>query len=164
MNLRDLRLAKGISQTEASKFVGMPLRTYQRYEKNSSYEGSIKYKYVYQRLEKYGFVDEEHGILTRDEISAACGRVFPKYDTDFAYLFGSYAKNMAKDRSDVDLLVSTGRDDAWLAEAMRELRENLHKRVDMLGMNEIMNNPDLVHEILDEGVRIYKRPAAGETA
>jgi predicted nucleotidyltransferase len=59
------------------------------------------------KLEQYGFVDEDHGILGIQAIKEICSEVFDSFNVDYCYLFGSYAKGKAVDSSDVDLLVST---------------------------------------------------------
>lgn len=53
MNLKELRKQKGLSQEEASKIVVVPLRTYKRYENDSSYESSFKYKQIYEIICQY---------------------------------------------------------------------------------------------------------------
>lgn len=52
-------------------------------------------------------MDEEHGLLTRDEIIKAVQNVVKKYPVNSCYLFGSYARAQATPKSDVDLLVDT---------------------------------------------------------
>ena len=53
------------------------------------------------------FLDEEHGLLSIDSITEICSNIFRNYDVEFCYLFGSYAKGIPTETSDVDLLVST---------------------------------------------------------
>ena len=107
MTLRELRKNKGITQQEAANFLGVPLRTYSNYENDIKKQTSIKYIYMVEKLYTYGYVDEENGILTLDEIKKVCVEVFSKYSVEYCYLFGSYAKGKAKATSDVDLLVCT---------------------------------------------------------
>lgn len=47
-------------------------------------------------------------MLTIDEIKNAVSKVGKKYGIKSAYLFGSYAKNTATERSDVDLIIDDG--------------------------------------------------------
>lgn len=47
-------------------------------------------------------------MLTIDEIRNAVSKVGKKYGIKSAYLFGSYAKNTATERSDVDLIIDDG--------------------------------------------------------
>ena len=58
-------------------------------------------------LEKYGFADEEHGVLTIEQIKKTCFEVFQNYSVDYCYLLGSYAKREVNNSKDVDLLIST---------------------------------------------------------
>lgn len=102
------------------------------------------------------FVDEEHGILTREDIVVACSKVFEKYDVKFAYLFGSYAKGNATPVSDVDLLVSTEVSGLKFYGIVEELRNELYKKVDVLDMNQLKENFQLTEEILKDGITIYR--------
>ena len=52
MTLKELRTSKGLSQLEASKISGIPLRTYKRLESNESFD-SFKYKNTYLLLKEY---------------------------------------------------------------------------------------------------------------
>jgi predicted nucleotidyltransferase len=76
---------------------------------------------------------------------------------EYCYLFGSYSRAEAKETSDVDLLVSTpvtGMDFYGMTE---RLRVALHKRVDLLGLEQLSGNPELLHDILKEGIKIYEK-------
>lgn len=53
MNLKELRISKKLTQIEASLMCGVPLRSYKRLENDSSYEGTAKYKYAYEKIESY---------------------------------------------------------------------------------------------------------------
>ena len=49
MTLKELRLSFGITQVEASALVGLPLRTYKRYESNPN-ESNLKYQKIIEIL------------------------------------------------------------------------------------------------------------------
>ncbi|MGM9644225.1 MAG: nucleotidyltransferase domain-containing protein [Eubacteriales bacterium] len=155
MTLRELRKNKGITQQQAADFVGVPLRTYSNYETDPTKQTSIKYKYMLEKLFTYGYVDEENGILTVDEIKEACVSVLSGYPVEYCYLFGSYAKGKATPTSDVDLLVYTTVSGLRFYELVEELREKLKKKVDVLDQKQIANNFDLTNEILKDGIKIY---------
>ena len=133
----------------------MPLRTYQQYESDSSKIGNMKYEFMVQKLEKYGYVDETHGLLTVEQIKEICAGVFSHLPIEYCYLFGSYAKGKATPASDVDLLISTSLSGMAFFDLVETLRENLHKKVDLLNQEQLQENPDLVNEILKDGVKIY---------
>ena len=155
MTIKHLRKDKGLSQVSCAEYLGIPVRTYKRYEADESKVDRIKYQYIVDRLNEYGIVDEEHGKLTVEQIKDICGAVFQSYQIEYCYLFGSYSKGTATETSDVDLLVSMPVDGLKFYELLELLRENLKKKVDLLDVAQLNNNPTLVQEILRDGVKIY---------
>ncbi|MBR0521484.1 MAG: nucleotidyltransferase domain-containing protein, partial [Spirochaetales bacterium] len=59
------------------------------------------------------------------------------------------------EQSDVDLLVSVPLDGLKYYELVETLRERLRKKVDLLDVSQLNNNPSLMREILKDGVKIY---------
>ncbi|MBQ7134034.1 MAG: nucleotidyltransferase domain-containing protein [Ruminococcus sp.] len=155
MTLKELRKNKKLTQADCAKYLGIPLRTYQNYETDPSKSTSMKYVFMMQKLEKYGFVDETHGILSTEQIKDICSEILKEYDVDYCYLFGSYAKGKASELSDVDLLISTPISGIKFYDLVESLREGLQKKVDVLNQGQISSNPELINEILKYGVRIY---------
>lgn len=155
MNLKEIRLNCNLTQAEAAQLLFVSLRSYKDYENNPLKINSIKYNYMCEKLNNYNKLDEEHGILTLEKIIEKINIVFEKYSINFCYLFGSYAKNKATPKSDVDLLIDseiTGLDFYGLVD---ELRITLGKKIDLLKINQLENNPELLKEILKDGVKIY---------
>ena len=103
--LRELRIEKKMTQQAVADLVGISLRSYISYESDDKKRDTIKYKYIMEQLEKINFIDEEHGILTIEDIKKKYSKVLKQYDVDFCYLFGSYAKGKATPASDIDLLL-----------------------------------------------------------
>lgn len=155
MTLRELRNLKGLTQIKCAEYLQIPLRTYKRYESNESKIGMIKYQYIVSRLNEYGLIDEEHGKLTIEKIKEICKEVFQSYSVEYCYLFGSYSKGTETETSDIDLLISMPVDGLKYYELLELLRENLKKKVDMLDVSQLDNNPHLVREILRDGIKIY---------
>lgn len=153
--LKSLRIALKLTQQEAAKRLGISLRSYIMYENDESKAGSLKYRFMLQELEKMNLLDEDHGILSMEQIKSVCSDVFASYEVEFCYLFGSYAKGKAKETSDVDLLISTDTTGLRYYELTEKLREALHKRIDLLDLKQLSNNEELLREVLKEGVRIY---------
>ena len=155
MTLKEIRLNKKITQVEAANILSVSLRSYKEYENNPAKIHTLKYSYMCEKLNAYNLLDEEHGLLTIAEIKDRVKRVFDKYNVNFCYLFGSYAKQNANPKSDVDLLIDTevtGLDFYGLVE---ELRDILCKKIDLLKVNQLENNPELLKEILKDGIKIY---------
>ena len=155
MTLKELRKEKGLTQEACAKVVGVPLRTYIRYESDEGRRNNIKYRYIFEMLQKYGVIDEEHRLLTVEKIKESCAPLFGQYGVKYAYLFGSYAKKRATEQSDVDLLISMPVNGLRFYELVEALREALKKRVDLLDETQLDNNNALVKEILQDGIKIY---------
>lgn len=155
MTLKELRKSKKITQAVCAEYLGIPLRTYQNYETDIKKIGTVKYEYIIEKLKEYGFVDERHGILKTEQIKDICSSVFSGLDVDFCYLFGSYAKGIATESSDVDLLVGTSLSGLKFYGLVESLREGLNKNVDVLNREQLSGNPVLINEILKDGIKIY---------
>lgn len=153
--LRKIRIEKHMTQQEVAERIGISLRSYISYENDEEKSNSVKYRFLLQELKQMNLLDEEHGILSLDEIKEICGSIFSHYDVEYCYLFGSYAKEKASGSSDVDLLVSTKTTGLKYYELVEKLREGLHKRVDLLDVKQLLNNEQLLNEVLREGIRIY---------
>ncbi len=52
MNLKEMRKAKGLNQIEAAELIGIPLRTWKRYENDQSLQNSFKYQQILNNLAK----------------------------------------------------------------------------------------------------------------
>ena len=155
MGLKQLRTEKGLTQEKCAAYLHIPLRTYKRYEADESKIDPIKYQYILRRLNEFGFIDEEHGMLTQEQIRTICGAVFQDYPVDYCYLFGSYAKGKATETSDVDLLISMPVNGLLYYELLERLREQLKKKIDLLDVSQLEKNPALMREILKDGIKIY---------
>ena len=156
MGLRDVRREKGLTQEEAARLLGVTRRTYVNYEAGKIKESSVKYKFVLETLDKSNQIDEAHGILTFERIKEVCNKVLASYAcVECCYLFGSYAKGKANEKSDVDLLVAMPIDGMKFFELAEILREKLKKRVDLVDISQLEGNFPLTKEILIDGVKIY---------
>jgi len=155
--LKELRKNFNITQEEASKIVNVPLRTYVRYEIDDKYASTIKYDYIVNMLKKCCEITEDKGILSIESIKNSIKMVLAKYEVSFCYLFGSYAKGYAKETSDVDLLIQTNISGMQFFGLVEELRESLHKNVDLLRVSDVVDNIDLLNEILISGVKIFEQ-------
>lgn len=155
MTLKELRKQKKLTQVECAKYLGIPVRTYQNYETDKLKSSSIKYAFMIHKLQEYGFIDENHGILTIQKIKDVCADIFNNFDIEYCYLFGSYAKGKATESSDVDLLICTSVTGMEFYDLLEAIREGLHKKVDVLKLEQLNDNPVLLNEILKDGVKIY---------
>ena len=156
MKLFELRKEYGLSQIKAADICGVPLRTYVRYESNDEYGNVLKRNAMIFAINNACEITEEKGVLSSNQIiKGVCNVINNKYQdsVDMCYLFGSYAKGYATEKSDIDLCVSTelkGLDFVGLAE---DIHLALHKKIDLIRLNNASN--ELLHEIMKDGLKIY---------
>ena len=153
--LKELRIQKNMTQQEVSEKAGVSLRSYISYENDEDKTNTIKYRYLLDAVRKMNLIDEEHGILTVDQIREVCQDILDDYDIEYCFLFGSYAKGQAKEDSDVDLLISSTVTGMKFYGLVERLREALCKKVDLLDTKQLVNNEGLITEILKDGIKIY---------
>lgn len=158
MNLRQYREEKNITLKEASIITNVPLRTYIRYENDESYGNDLKRKQMLELFEEKFQINEEKGILSINEIRKIVTDIFLKYknNIDFCYLFGSYAKGVARENSDVDLCVSTDLKGMQFVGLIEEVRHSLNKKVDLIRLSDLSNNIELINEIMKDGIKVYE--------
>lgn len=155
MTLKEIRKTIGYTQEQASDYLQVSLRSYKSYENDADKVGTIKYKYMEEMLGKLNQIDEEHGILKIEDIKQKCSDIFIDYNIDYCYLFGSYSKGKAKENSDVDLLISSTVKGLKFYGLVEKISNSLRKKVDLLDMGQVVNNPELLNEILKDGIKIY---------
>ena len=155
VKLKEIRQLHHLTQAACAGYLGIPLRTYKRYESDETLIPPIKRAFILSKLQELGKTDEEHGVLTTETIKKLCADVFQSYAVDYCYLFGSYAKGKATETSDVDLFLSTDAEGLRFFGLVEALRTALNKRVDVLNQRQIDGNEKLLQEILKDGVKIY---------
>lgn len=153
--IKKLRLEKKLTQQQVADFVGVSLRSYKSYENDKVKEGTIKYNYILEKLNNLNPIDEDHGILDMDFIKEKCKEIFDEYPVHYCILFGSYAKGKANESSDLDFLISSDLKGIKFYGLVEKLRLALHKRVDVLNLDQLKDNLELTNEILRDGIRIY---------
>ena len=156
--LLDLRKQYKVSQTEIANLLSIPVRTYIRYEQNDNYGSSLKRQTMIKLiLDKYE-ITEEKGLLTIEQIKKKLGQLFDvqyKNAIKFCYLFGSYAKGYATEQSDIDLCVETSLKGLDFVGLIEDIRNLLHKKIDLIRFDTLESNFDLVNEIMKDGIKIY---------
>lgn len=58
MTLKQLRISKGLNQSECAKYLGISLRSYQNYENDASKINTSRYNAIYNQLKNYGVQTE----------------------------------------------------------------------------------------------------------
>ena len=155
MELKEIRKNGMITQSDAAKLLNIPLRTYVRYENEKHYIGTFKYEILKKLLLDHLKVDEENGVLTIEQIKNSIITILKQYEVEYCYLFGSYAKHKATETSDVDLLVNTKTTGLKFYGLVEELRNALHKSVDLIRVVDLKDNIELLNEILKDGIKLH---------
>ena len=153
--IKELRIEKKLTQKQVAEILGISLRSYKSYENDADKVGTIKYNYILDKLNAINPIDEEHGILDLEYIKEKCDSVFSEYTVHYCFLFGTYAKGNAVGTSDVDLLVSSDVKGLKFYGMVEKLRTSLHKKVDVLSLEQLRDNLELTDEILRDGIKIY---------
>ena len=158
MTLLETRKQYGVSQVEVAEILGIPVRTYIRYEVDDNYGDELKRKMIISTINERYEITENKGLLTVEKIKKELSDLFVKQYKDkieFCYLFGSYAKGYETERSDVDLCISTDLEGLDFVGLSEDIRSVLHKKVDLVRFNNLKDNLELVSEILKDGIKIY---------
>ena len=153
--LRQKRKELGLTQIQAANVCGVSRRTYQTYEETQNLNKT--YDELIDRLNDMGILDGSNYILSVKSIKQVCNQLFKeKYpEIKCAYLFGSYARNEASGKSDIDILVVCSPIGMKFYKIASELEEQLHKQVDLHTHRELFNNERFLEEVLKDGVKIY---------
>lgn len=94
-------------------------------------------------------------IYSPQQIQALLIPIFQEYNVRKAVLFGSYAKGIAQDKSDIDLLVDSGLKGMAFFGLLEDVVTALGKDVDLLDTSQIIPNSEVENEIAKTGVVIY---------
>ena len=89
MDLKSIRTFKGLTQVQAAQILGVSRRTYINYEIGKVKLPEVKRSFLLHTLEEYGRIDEEHGLLSIEQIKGACSRELQGYGAEYCYLLGS---------------------------------------------------------------------------
>lgn len=158
MNLIGIRKEYNLSQVKAASLLGLPLRTYIRYEKDNNYGDNLKRTMMIKTLIEICEITETKGMLSVGQIKELLVTLFNseyKDQIDFCYLFGSYAKGYAKEDSDVDLCIATNLTGLKFVGLSESIRQVLRKKIDLVRFSNLNDNLELINEILKDGIKIY---------
>ncbi len=153
MKLKDLRMLCGLTQPAAAELVGIPLRTYCRYEAEEANKDSFKYGQIVKILEEQA----KNRVLSLKDITEAVSLVFGHYPVNACYLFGSYAKGKPTKDSDVDLMLVSTVEGIEYYELLGQLEERLGKKVDLIRLETAIQNVKLMNEIMKDAVKVYEQ-------
>ena len=155
MTLKELRISGHLTQNEASIILGMPIRTYKRYENELSYENKDKYNKVFSILENY--IHKEKGVFSIhvQEIKNKFGKILKDYGVEFCILFGDYAMNTETKESSIELLVDS-HNELDVLELANDLSAIIGKKVNAYKFVDVMNVKEVLRKMIRNGIKIYE--------
>ena len=104
-----------------------------------------------------GILDGSNYIPSVKFIKQVCNCLFKEQYPEIkcAYLFGSYARNEATGKSDIDIIIVCPPIGMKFYKIASELEEHFHKQVDLHTHRQLSNNEKFLEEVLKDGVKIY---------
>ena len=152
--LRQKRKQLGLTQEQAAKACGVSRRTYQTYEETNI--SNTTSNALVEKMEQLS--DSKEYVYSVSTIKRICKSIFIKHpQIECAYLYGSYARNEATTKSDIDLLVVCHGMGLKFFEMTADLEEGLNKKVDIQTHDQIGDNIDFLENILVDGIKIYRK-------
>ena len=152
--LRQKRKELGLTQEQAAKACGVSRRTYQTYEETNTVNTTSDT--LIKKMEQLG--NSKEYVYSVTTIKRICNSIFTKHSqVECAYLYGSYARNEATTKSDIDLLIVCHGMGLKFFEMTTDLEKALNKKVDIQTHDQIGDNIDFLENILVDGIKIYRK-------
>ena len=152
--LRQKRKELGLTQEQAAKACGVSRRTYQTYEETNTVNTTSNE--LIKKMEQLS--NSKEYVYSVSSIQKICKPIFIKHpQVECAYLYGSYARNEATAKSDIDLLIVCHGMGLKFFEMASDLEESLNKKVDIQTHDQIGDNIDFLENILVDGIKIYRK-------
>lgn len=152
--LRQKRKQLGLTQEQAAKACGVSRRTYQTYEETNTVNTTSNE--LIKKMEQLS--NSKEYVYSVSSIQKICKPIFIKHpQVECAYLYGSYARNEATTKSDIDLLIVCHGMGLKFFEMASDLEESLNKKVDIQTHDQIGDNSDFLENILVDGIKIYSK-------
>ena len=98
-------------------------------------------------------------VYSIEELKTILQEVLKNFSVKKAILFGSYAKNLQTNKSDIDLVIdSEGKLlNIYFYGLLEELVQKLQKNVDLFEISEIQKESRIYNDIKKEGIVIYEK-------
>ena len=98
-------------------------------------------------------------IYAIDELKEKLHPIFVDAPVYQAILFGSYAKGIADDKSDIDIVLDSHGELRGISffGILEDVVIALDKKIDLFEISEIRPNSPIMGEIMNEGVVLYER-------
>ena len=100
-------------------------------------------------------------VYSISEIQEKLHPIFKSYAISKAYVFGSYSRGEATEKSDIDILVEPdeGFRPQRVCGILEEAMDALDKEVDVYSIKEFKSNSEILPEIMKDRVMLYDKSA-----
>lgn len=160
--IRVIRKNLGLTQTELSFKLGIPINTIRNWEqeirKTSDWIIDLCIdRLLREKAEQESLLETSKDVLSFLTLKNKISNLAKKYDVDRIYLFGSYAKGQAGANSDIDLYMESNLYGLEYFEFAEALRNALNKSIELLSDKTIQRDSLIHREIKQTGVIIFER-------
>lgn len=160
--IRVIRKNLGLTQTELSFKLGIPINTIRNWEqeirKTSDWIIDLCIdRLLREKAEQESLLETSKDVLSFLTLKNKIINLAKKYDVDRIYLFGSYAKGQAGANSDIDLYMESNLYGLEYFEFAEALRNALNKSIELLSDKTIQRDSLIHREIKQTGVIIFER-------
>lgn len=160
--IRVIRKNLGLTQTELSFKLGIPINTIRNWEqeirKTSDWIIDLCIdRLLREKAEHESLLETSKDVLSFLTLKNKISNLAKKYDVDRIYLFGSYAKGQADANSDIDLYMESNLYGLEYFEFAEALRNALNKSIELLSDKTIQRDSLIHREIKQTGVIIFER-------
>lgn len=90
-----------------------------------------------------------------EELKIKLYPVFNKHNVKNAFVFGSVAKNLATEKSDIDIFVDSGLKGISFFGLLEDIVNATGKEIDLIDKSQIVAGSKIEEEINNTGVKIY---------
>lgn len=94
-------------------------------------------------------------LYSLNELNSLLVPICKEYNLKEMYIFGSYARGEATDKSDIDIYVDSGLKGLSFYGLLERLTNKLGLRVDLIDRRDLRQGSSIEAKIIEEGVKIY---------
>ena len=159
--IKETRAEYKVTQKELSEITEIPLRSIENWESGKRTPSPWVEKLIDSHLKQ--FPKNERGIITMrkntynlDQIKEAVLPVTLKYDINRIILFGSYAKGLEDELSDIDIAVDTNERGLTFFGIVDEICTALVKDVDVINVKDVVKDSSFMEDI-NKGTTLYDK-------
>ncbi|MCH3909027.1 MAG: helix-turn-helix domain-containing protein [Bacilli bacterium] len=158
MNIKQLRISKGLTQKEAANLVGVSLRTYQNHEYGKASKNGCVEKEIIEKLDNSACSVKNEYAHSLEHLSQIITKVAGRHsnnEVSVIYLFDPSIEDKANKRAKVGLLFTGSLQGLDLIGFEGELSGALHKNVELIKIDDAVKNQGNISKIIADGIKVF---------